>query len=122
MAITITRLEAGIYRAHLADLVEVQALLAAQAEGAALAEAHGDDRYALIIDIDRSVQMPFDIRHAGEVVNQNQADVIISVGASLHIRFIASLLGSMFGLNGVEHVKTLEHAVQRARQRLNSPR
>jgi hypothetical protein len=118
MPVTLTRLESGIYRSHLTDTVLLEELLASQADGLQMAVANSDERYIVILDIDRSTRMPFDIREAGKLIENDQSLKILSVGASLHIRLLASLLGRLFGLNRLEHLNTLDQAVQRARKLL----
>lgn len=118
MPVTLTRLEPGIYRSHLTGTVLLDELLASQAEGLQMATASGDERYILILDIDGSTRMPFDIREAGQLIENDRSLKILSVGASLHIRLLASLLGRLFGMNRLEHMNTLDQAVQRARKLL----
>ncbi|HEX2623050.1 MAG TPA: hypothetical protein VHL11_22975 [Phototrophicaceae bacterium] len=116
MAVTIDRQEPGIYCIHLAETVQLDELLDAQQRGLDMALKNGDQRYVLILDLDRSIQMPFDIREAGKLIENDRSLKILSVGASLHIRFLASILGRLFGVNRLEHSSTLDHAITRARQ------
>lgn len=119
MAVEIERLEPGIYRTRLSGDIALEELIASQVEGRAQAAANGDQAYVLIIDIDRTTRMPFDLRHAGQIVEKNDALAVLSVGASFHIRLIVNLLGRLFQLGRVEHHSTLMDAVQRARALLS---
>ncbi|MBC8098545.1 MAG: hypothetical protein H7Y11_03825 [Armatimonadetes bacterium] len=120
MSIKITRLEPGVYRAELSGVIPLTELMAAQQEGATLAQQHGDAKYALILDIQRGVQMPFELRSAGEVVQASQASALLTVGAGWHIRLLAGLLGGLFGVGGVQHCDNLPQAVARARVAVQS--
>ncbi len=120
MPVDIRRVEPGIYVAHLTGTVPLEALLGAQQRGSQMAESHQDARYVLILDIDRSTQMPFDIRQGGQVLEKNSSIAVLTVGASLHIRFLATILGQLFRhLGRIEHVSTVEEAVKKARRLLN---
>jgi hypothetical protein len=121
MPIDITRLEPGIYRAHLHGLIQLDEALATQANGKQLAQAHGDARYVLIVEVDPATDMPFDIRNAGQVIRSNEAAQIYVVGATLHIRLLLKLLGGLFGFKDFTTCKTLDDALTRARAVLATP-
>lgn len=116
MPVEISRYEPGIYRTQLSGEIALDELLNSQAQGEEMAAAHGDQRYVLIIDIDKSTQMPFDLRNAGKIVEKNNALAVLSVGASFHIRFLVTMLGGLFRLGRVEHHGSLNAAVERARK------
>lgn len=116
MPVKIARLEAGIYHSRLTGTVQLEDLLNSQQQGQTLLEQHGEKRHVLILDIDGSTQMPFDIRQAGQVLQNNKADKVMTVGASFHIKFLAMMLGNLFGLKGVEHFNTVDAAVASARK------
>jgi hypothetical protein len=119
MPVQIERIESGIYWVQVSGTIVIDELIAAQQQGNRDAEQHGDDAHVLIIDIDRSTQMPFDIRKAGQIVENNAAKAVITVGASLHIKLVASILGRLFSRVGhVEHQDRLDSAVTRARKLL----
>jgi hypothetical protein len=115
MAVLFSRIEAGIYRIQLDGTVPLNDLLNAQQQGTETAAQEGDARYVLIIEIASSVRMPFDIREAGRLIENDTSQRILTVGAGLHVRFLAGILGRLFGLNRVEHVSSVDQAVIRAR-------
>jgi hypothetical protein len=115
MAVNFSRIEAGIYRIQLSGTVGINDLLSAQAQGTKTAAEQGDGRYVLIIEIGNDVRMPFDIREAGKLIENDTSERILTVGASLHVRFLATILGRLFGLNRVEHVSNFDGALAKAR-------
>jgi hypothetical protein len=119
--INITRLEPGIYKAHLSGVIQLDEALATQADGKRAAQEHGDARYVLIVEVDRDTDMPFDIRSAGQVIRSNDAQQTYVVGATLHIRLLLKLLGGLFGFKDFITCKTLDDALARARTALATP-
>lgn len=116
MAIELSRLEAGIYHCELAGLVTLDDIIDTQQQGLTIAEDHDDDAHVLILSVDPRVKMPFDIRRTSELVDNNHAAAILVVGATLHVRFIASMMTRLFSkLGTVEHQRTVSRAVERAR-------
>jgi hypothetical protein len=120
MAVAFSRVEPGIYRIQLSGTVHLNDLLEAQQRGTDTAKAEGDQRYVMVIEIGSNVQMPFDIRHAGKLIENDTSERIFTVGASLHVKFLATILGRLFGLNRVEHANTFDQAVTKARTVLKS--
>lgn len=118
MPVETRRIEPGIYMTRLSGSINLDRILESQQEGTRLATENGDERYVLIIDIESSTRMPFDIRQSGKVLENNKAMAVLTVGASLHIKFIASMLARFFRLGHVEHVSTLEQAIEKARKLL----
>lgn len=118
MPVHITRLEPGIYEVALSGRLMPEDLAAAQAGGAELAQSHGDAAHVLLLRVDPKVEMPFDIRQAGGVVKRNQARLILVIGATLHVRMVAGVLGRVFRVGRVEHAPNLPAALQRARRAL----
>jgi hypothetical protein len=115
MAVAFSRVEPGIYRIQLSGTVQLNDLLNAQDRGTETAAEQGDQRYVMIIEIGNDVRMPFDIREAGKLIENDTSERVFTVGASLHVRFLATLLGRFFGLNRVEHVSSFEQALPKAR-------
>ncbi len=118
MPVDITRLESGIYEVALSGRLMPEDLVVAQAGGAELAESHGDPAHVLLLRVDPRVEMPFDIRQAGQVVGRSQARLIIVIGATLHVRMVAGVLGRLFRVGRVEHARSLDAALPRARRAL----
>jgi hypothetical protein len=116
MPVETRRADTGVYITRLSGSIVLDHILDAQREGAQMAADNGDTRYVLIIDIDSSTRMPFDLRQSGKVLESNQAAAVLTVGASLHIKFIASMLARFFRLGHVEHVRNLDEAIQKARK------
>lgn len=121
MPIHIERREPGVYLSHLSGTIHLHELLNSQDDGAALATQAGDSRYILILQIDPSTQMPFDLRESRRVVEQNQASHVFTVGASWHIKLLSSMLARLFGIHGIEHYNSVDQAMERARALLKQP-
>lgn len=115
MSVIFSRVEPGIYRIQLSGSVPLNDLIQAQQQGTETAQTEGDERYVMIIEIASNVQMPFDIREAGKLIENDTSLRILTVGASLHVRLLAGILGRLFGLNRVEHVSSFDQAVGKAR-------
>ncbi len=117
MPVDINRIERGIYHVELSKKIMLEEIFAAQASGLEQAQAEGDDSYIQIITVHSSTDMPFDIRRTGDVIKRNAASATFVVGATLHIRFLVGILGSLFGLGKVEYAKTFDDALESARKR-----
>lgn len=117
MPVEISRVERGVYHVVLSDKIMLEEIFAAQASGLQQAQAEGDSHYVQIITVHPSTDMPFDIRRTGDVIKGNAASATFVVGATLHIRFLVGILGSLFGLGKVEYAKTFDDALDSARKR-----
>ncbi len=117
MPVEINRVERGIYHVVLSEKIMLEEIFAAQAQGLKMAQAEGDRHYVQIITVHPSTDMPFDIRRTGDVIKANAAVATFVVGATLHIRFLVRILGSLFGLGKVEYAKTFGDALDAARKR-----
>lgn len=120
MPVEITRVERGIYHVALAGKIMLDEIFASQASGLEQASADGDKRFIQIITVDRSTDMPFDIRHTGDVIKRNSAMETFVVGATLHIRFLVRILGTLFGLGRVQYFNTFDEALAEARKRISA--
>ncbi len=118
MPVQLERLESGIYRADLSGTIQLNELIAMQKEGTELAQASGDKSYILILDVQKGTEMPFDIRSAKPLLDNNAAQTIYVIGASFHIRLIVSMVGRFFGFGDVEYFSKLPEAVEKARRSL----
>lgn len=117
MPVEINRVERGVYHVALSEKIQLEEIFEAQASGHAQAQAEGDTAYVQIISVHPSTDMPFDIRRTGDVIKGNAASATFVVGATLHIRFLVGILGSLFGLGKVEYAKTFAEALTAARKR-----
>ncbi|MCU0499614.1 MAG: hypothetical protein MUF87_19870 [Anaerolineae bacterium] len=115
MPIHLERREPGVYLGQLSGTIHLQELLTTQQTGAQVAAQSGDPRYVLILQIDPSTHMPFDLRESRQVVEQNRASHVFTVGASWHIKLLSSMLARLFGIQGVEHYNNVDQALERAR-------
>lgn len=118
MPVQLERLEPGIYRAALSGTIQLDELIRMQQEGTELAQSSGDRHYILILDVGKGTEMPFDIRSAKPLLDNNAAQQIYVIGASFHIRLIVSMVGRFFGFGSVEYYSNLSEAVAKARRAL----
>jgi hypothetical protein len=116
MPVQLERLEQGVYRAALSGTIQLNELIVMQQEGTQLAQSSGDETYVLILDVQKGTEMPFDIRSAKPLLDNNAAQQIYVIGASFHIRLIVSMIGRFFGFGNVEYFSKLSDAVEKARR------
>lgn len=119
MPVEISRLETGVYLIALSEVVSLDEMIFAQGDGLEQALAYGEDRHVLLIEIAPDVQMPFDIREARALIDNDSSLAVLTIAPSLRVRIIAMLLGRLFGLNHVEHFSNREDAIKRARKLLD---
>jgi hypothetical protein len=120
MPVQLERLEPGIYRAALSGTIQLGELIRMQQEGMEIAQSSGDRTYILILDVGKGTEMPFDIRSAKPLLENNAAQQIYVIGASFHIRLIVSMIGRFFGFGNVEYFSKLSDAVETARRTLQT--
>ncbi len=122
MPVKLVRLEPGIYHAQLSGTIQLNELITMQQDGVSQAAASGDDAYILILDVTSGTQMPFDLRSAKPLLDNNAAQQVYVIGASFHIRLLVSMIGRFFGFGSVEYFSSLPDAVSQARRTLTNTR
>lgn len=119
MPVELSRLESGIYLIELSALVSIDEMIYAQGQGLSQTLDHGDEAHVLLIEIASDIQMPFDIREARALIDNDQSLAVLTIAPSLRVRFIAMILGRLFGVGHVEHFSSRDKAVERARALLS---
>lgn len=119
MPVEVTRLEAGVYRYQWLGHTRLDETIEALEEAIALGTEHGDNPHVQIIDMTAVKRYPLEMRGLGRIADMQKTHVlrVLVVSTSAGAQMLGRTLSRIVPvLSGLEFHKTLESAVESARE------